>query len=90
MRKDVQKVYHDPIKGDSYFGFKEWFYRYNGYKDYGLEGTLIKRWRKTYFQNLKASLELQKAFGINVLGWHNGNFGVGIAANHIFNDLKAL
>lgn len=90
VRKDVQKVYPDPIKGDSYFGFKEWFYRYNGYKDYGLEGTLIKRWRKTYFQNLRSSLKKEKNFGVNVLGWHNGNFGVGIAANHIFNDLKSV
>jgi hypothetical protein len=52
---------------------------------------LVQVWKQEFRLNLLKALEPPSVeFGINVLGWHKGLFGVGISARCIFDTLKSV
>lgn len=88
QRKDLQHVFPDPF-GANYWDFKHWFSA-SVPAEYNIRGGLLDMWRRKVNKAsriAKLGPTREKLFGVNVIGWHNGMFGVGISAAMMFNNL---
>jgi glycosyltransferase involved in cell wall biosynthesis len=88
QRSDLQHVFPDPF-GTNYWDFKHWFSS-SVPSEYNIRGGLLDMWRRKVNKAsriAKLGPTREKVFGVTVIGWHNGMFGVGISAAMMFNNL---
>ena len=84
----LQSKFKFPLDRD-YWAFKEVMLRLADKFD--VSRKLVQVWKQEFRLNLLKALEPPSVeFGINVLGWHKGLFGVGISARCIFDTLKSV
>jgi hypothetical protein len=90
QRSDLQHVFPDPYQAN-YWDFKHWFST-SVATEYNIRGGLLEMWRRkvnTASRLMKLGpREEEKVFGVTVIGWHDGMFGVGISAAMTFNNLQ--
>jgi glycosyltransferase involved in cell wall biosynthesis len=95
MRKDVQKVIPDPL-GANFQQYRKWFTQ-SALNEKCIDEGSFKRWndrinyhRKnhTHFHTLIKS-EHEENIGINILGWHAGQFSIGISGANIVRSALA-
>jgi glycosyltransferase involved in cell wall biosynthesis len=89
FRKDLQKAFPD-ITGKNYWDYKYWFVM-SGYKEYKIPPKIMKRWKVELKKNIMQGISNNKLpdFGVSVLAWHKGTFGVGISGSLLFGCLLA-
>jgi glycosyltransferase involved in cell wall biosynthesis len=89
QRPDLQHIFPDPFNAN-YWDFKHWFSS-SVPTEYNIRGGLLEMWRRkvnTASRMMKlGSRSEELTFGITVIGWHDGMFGVGISAAMTFNNL---
>ncbi|CAN0029253.1 unnamed protein product, partial [Ectocarpus fasciculatus] len=91
QREDVRNAFPDPM-GENYAGFKSWFSDYENIKYLQLGKPILELWRARYLKSQMISntnVAKQNEFGISVVGWVNGVFGVGVSAYMMYGNLKA-
>ena len=92
QREDLKNAFPDPM-GESYANFKSWFSASDNIKYLQLGKPIIELWRSRYAKSqivANSNVDRHKEFGISVIGWINGVFGVGVSSYMMYGNLKAF
>lgn len=87
--RKIQNRFKYPLDRD-YWKFKQFFIR--NYKLFEITQMMFNKWKSHFKLNLLNALHHSPSieFGINVLGWHKGLFGVGTSARCVYDTLKVV
>lgn len=88
-RPDLQQAFPNPMSNDDHSNFKQWFVN-TAVAEGMVSKDVYKMWHdkwKYHFENhemFHKTVSGNNDIGINIIGWHGGQFSIGILASSIY------
>ena len=92
LRPDLQAVFPDPI-GKDFSDFKSWVDERIVLEN-GVDAGLFHKWQSVWDHHQNHHFKFHKSVeskdvGVNIIGWHGGQFSIGITAAKLLNAAKS-